>query len=738
MACMTPDEVVESPGTVSPLSPTTSTTGQIPLEEQPPKLKGRHRLLQSLQRMSSSPSLVRRTRSYSAGYQRDGKASLSCVSLSPAAHSSCWGDPAASSSQFYGGLSPNEPVSPVPSPGSARIRVIGALPNPSQTTVPLPPDLRPTSRGIQRESSEPASELDTEAVSKEAAVVTQEVKRKIDFWQDMPAEIKMGIFRHLTPKEIVRCSVVSKEWYKMCFDGQLWSRIDTSEFYSEISSDALIKIITSGGPFVRDLNLRGCVQLREKWLSEGERISDVCRNVVNFSLEGCRIDKTAIHYLLLRNPRLEYINVSGLSSVTNSAMKIIAQSCPQLKTLNVSWCSNVNTKGLKRIIESCPELVDLRAGEIRGFDDEVFMEELFKRNTLERLVVHRTDITDQSLGVLIHGTDPQVDVLTDRPIVPPRKFKHLDLHQCSALTDDGVRRLAHNVPFIQGLQLSQCPELTDDAITEVVRTTPWLTHLELEDLDKITNDTLVELAKSPCAGTLEHLNVSYCESLGDPGMLPVLKNCLHLKSVDMDNTRISDLSLMEASFRVRKRGYGTGLPRVGLRLVVFDCVNVTWAGVREVLSSNAYLPRSLKAGSAVVTVKETGDRSDTSLSSSACSITPLPLPPTTTPSVPKYPKEIIQLKCFYGWQMTVDEHTKRVLRGDLLAANRLDRKWADYMMATEEAGVAGAGARRRRRRAREAERLYNADGDEDDGLGIIGPLTAGRRRRARSGGCMVM
>jgi F-box/leucine-rich repeat protein 2/20 len=86
--------------------------------------------------------------------------------------------------------------------------------------------------------------------------------------------------------------------------------------------------------------------------------------------------------------------------------------------------------------------------------------------------------------------------------------------------------------------------------------------------------------------------------------------------------------------------------------------------------------------------------------------------------------------------MTVEEHTKRVLRGDLAAANRLERKWSDYMIATEEAGALGAGARRRRRRAREAERIYNDD-DEVESYGFGGML--GGRRRARSGGsCSVM
>jgi len=127
----------------------------------------------------------------------------------------------------------------------------------------------------------------------------------------------------------------------------------------------------------------------------------------------------------------------------------------------------------------------------------------------------------------------------------------------------------------------------------------------------------------------------------------------------------------------------TQRPRTALSLVVYDCMNVTWTGIREVLNRNA----------------ETHRRS------------------------------VINLKCFYGYQDTVNEHTKRVLRGDSKAAERLERKWGEYMVATEEAGAGGAGARRRRRRAREAAMVH---ADEEEG----GPR--GGRRRARSGGCIVM
>ena len=89
--------------------------------------------------------------------------------------------------------------------------------------------------------------------------------------------------------------------------------------------------------------------------------------------------------------------------------------------------------------------------------------------------------------------------------------------------------------------------------------------------------------------------------------------------------------------------------------------------------------------------------------------------------------------------MTVDEHQKRVLRGDLAAASRLDRKWADYMNATDETGIIGIGQWVRRRHARDVQRLYHTEEDEDAyGIGGISAF-GGRRRRAQSGGtCSVM
>ncbi|PGH11593.1 hypothetical protein AJ80_07063 [Polytolypa hystricis UAMH7299] len=741
MTSMLPDEIAGSP---EPVTPTSMASEDNTLGANP-KLKTRQRLLNGLHRIASSPSLTRmgRPRASSLGSRRVGKGSMSCVSLNSPTYGQCFAD--GTTPHLRGPLSRPPAVpsnTPVPQDDhDIPIRLVGAEQptlNPAgQTSIRVPSDIRPSSRGTPLEATK-------------ATEIVNQKQRNIRFWDDTPVEIRMEILRYLTPKEMVRCSRVSKSWNKMCFDGQLWANLDVSAYYRDITVEALVKIIVAAGPFLRDLNLRGCIQLKNAWPSEADRISSVCRNLVNICVEDCRIDRSALHLLLVRNPSLVHVDMAALTTtVTNATVKILARSCPNVEFLDVSFCKRVNSRALRYVVASCPKLRDLRVGHLGGFDNQDLMLEIFKANTLERLILANcATLTDASLKALVHGEDPEIDVLTDLPIVPPRKLKHLDLSRCRGLSEAGIKALAHNVPDLEGLQLSHCTHLGDDAILEVLRTTPLLTHLDLEELENLTNNFLIELSKAPCAANLEHLNLSYCDKLGDAGLLPLLKSCPNLRSLDIDNTRVSDLSMMEICNQARKRGYGNTLPKFGMRVAVFDCGNVTWAGIREVLYNNSHVPRFAGAD-----LSKTPDQSFSPLSSSSFSslspsesssgtCTPVALPSPAPPlEIPLaiYPNEIVQLKCFYGFQMTVDEHTKRVLRGDLASAIRLERKWADFMISTEEAGTGGAGVRRRRRRAREAEMLFNADDDDEGTYGPAGLAPLGRRRRARSGGnCVVM
>ncbi|KAI1196634.1 F-box domain-containing protein [Nemania serpens] len=666
---------------VEAVSPSTSTS-EMTLPRTPPpesisKEKRRQRLFCGIHRMSSLPN-VGRSRSSSAPYAAPTNLSYmnlalrSSGSVTPGYFSSGHGS---FSSTPGPELTPTEGAT-VPLAARKTLNVSSTALAP--TTSCLPADVtvpQPRSRRSR--------------------------KTLYDFWSAMPDEVRVQIFSYLQPKELVRVSRVSKEFHKFCFDGQLWTSFDASEFYSQIPAGSLANIIASAGPFIKDLNLRGCLQIEH--YQQAEILVIACKNLINASLEGCRnFQRSTLHDLIRSNNNLMNLNLTSMTAVTNSTCKIISQHCPRLETLNVSWCKHMDARGIKMVVLGCPKLQDLRASEIKGFDSIEVAKALYETNKLQRLVLSGcVDLTDDALKTMIHGLRPEIDILTGRPMVPPRKFRHLDLSRCSQLTDRGVKALGHLTPELEGLQLNRLKELTDAALEPIIASTPRLTHLELEDLSELTNNILSKhLAKAPCAAKLEHLSVSHCENLGNSGLQPVMKNCVSLRSVDMDNTRIGDLVLAEAAAMVRTRAARTTVrgyrPRVGLKLVVFDCNMVTWTGIREVLSWNAETDRGLG-------------------------------------SQPTYPTEVISLRCYFGWQQTVEQHMQRVLRGDFAAATRLERKWADYMQAVEEAGATGAGIRRRRRRAREAQ-LLHANEEEGGGVGGFGR----RRARTMAASCAIM
>lgn len=667
-----------------------------PLESPPVKEKKRQKLLRGIQRISSSSSLtgIGRARSSSAPYGNRG--TLSCVSLA--------GTPA------YGQFTPGTPSSLMKSyfpdtvdsgPGTPAVEFPAFQDSDTQLAT------RKATNGSTICLTPGSASLPRDVVAARSRSATVQ-RPPYDFWANMPDEVRIQIFSYLGPKELVRSSRVNKEFYKYAFDGQLWTHFDATEFYQDIPAESLAKIIMAAGPFIQNLNLRGCLQIEH--YERAEVVVNACKNLYNASLEGCRnFQRQTLHGLLKNNVKLVNLNLTSLPAVTNSTCKIISQHCPQLETLNVSWCKQMDARGVRMVVQGCPKLRDLRAGEVKGFDNVEVAQAIFDTNNLERLVLNGcTELSDEALRTMIVGTDPEIDILTDRPVVPARRLRHLDLSRCTRLTDDGVKALGYNVPELEGLQLNGCAELTDSALEPVFATTPRLTHLELEDLADLTNDILSEhLAKAPCAPILEHLSLSYCENLGDAGTVPVMKQCVSLRSVDLDNTRSGDLVLAEAAAMVRGRAARSldsrSRPTVGLRLVVYDCQFVTWTGIREILSWNAEIREPMPAGTNEV----------------------------AEPSTPSYPTEIIGLKSFYGWQQTVEQHTQRVLNGDFASATRLERKWAGYMQAVEEAGAAGAGVRRRRRRAREAAALHAVE----EG---VGPVAGRRRARTVAGSCSVM
>ena len=689
----------------------------------PQKKSTRHRILHSISRNSSSVSLSSprsgRARSSSTPYSRSG-ASLSCVSLSAS------NSPFASSSSSSSALATNLRVSP----DSAGPASEAPSPQPiSSPTTPFPPFPHSVGRSHSNNAIRkvdlatlPGAGMSTGTSAVPADMVRaasmpilrQHPRLRRPFaqsWASLPREVKIRVLSFLKHKELVRVSRTNRDFHRACFDGQLWTSFDASDFYRKIPVQSLERILHKAGPFVKHLNLRGCTQVQEM---EGRVLmTDVCKNIVNATLEGCRMNTGHLNSLIKSNKRLVQIDLTGLDSVHNNNCLTIASHCSQLEVLNLSWCTNVHASAACAILEGCPKLLDLRLGEVHGFGDPIVARRFFNTNRLERLVLSGCkDFNDQTLAIMMHGVNPPRDLFTEKPLTPPRTLRYLDLSRCTQITDRGLMTVGQCAPYLEGIILSGLKLLTDKGLEPILASATNLTVLEIEDLPRLTDDLLIEhISQAPCAQThLRHLSLSFCKNISDEGVLPVLQACTNLTSIQLDNTSITNQTLIEAASIVRSRqpelssSDTPSAPHVGLTMEVYDCHDITWTGVREVLSRNS---EALKGATTKGSMQST---------------------------------QVISLKCYYSWQMMVNEHTKRILQGRLDSARRLEQRWVDFMQAADEANTNGTGLRRRRRRMRLAEQAHAEEQAEEGGENNAegGGVNGIGRRRARTATCAVM
>jgi F-box/leucine-rich repeat protein 2/20 len=680
----------------------------------PSSKKTRHRILRGMQRISSSSSLSRLSGSRPASHPYDRQRGFSCVCIpsgvvsfrSQAASISALSSSSSSSSPDGTSLPPT-PASEMPTsdeaddPRGPRKVLTTAVAGATRSLSALPPPPLPSNLGAG--SQRGAVDRSTLQASAATASGAAAAVSAADWWRKLPPEIWLHVLSFLGPLDLVRVAPVSRSMYQTCFDGQLWKSLDLSSFHHTLLPDDARSLFgIAAGPFARNLNLRGCVQLTGvPW---ADLMIEKCDKLHAATLEGCRrLTHSSVTHLAILNPGLRSIDLCGLQMITNATCKAIASWCPQLEMINVSHCSQVKASGLASLVTNCRRLRDLRAAKVRGFDDLTFAKATFAANRLQRLVLAGcSSLTDAAFRIMMYGTNPELDILTDIPMVPVRRLRHLDLGRCSRLTGDAIRTMAHLVPDLEGLVVSGCSEVGDDSLRDVLMSTPRLAFLEMADLPRLTDELLTHLAQAPCAPRLRHLSVSSCASINDAGVLPILAACVSLESLVLDNTLVGDRVLFKAADVVHKRTAGVsadarpGRSRKALHMVVYDCRNITTTSIRWVLAKNADHEAARQ--------RSAGQRGAA--------------------------QGIISLECCHQHQQAVDEFMRRLARGDVAGARRLDKLWAAHLAAERE--VAQNGGSLFGRFGRRRRRVRNPAG--------LRPEAGPRPARAREGyaSCVVM
>jgi len=386
-------------------------------------------------------------------------------------------------------------------------------------------------------------------------------KRRTKIW-DLPHEIILKIFTYLTALELGAAAIACKTWSYLTHDPHLYIRLDFS----------------GGAPSLDVVdNVVSCASLLQtlviKSRSDANQIlhvvSEFCPLLKCVEVSFCdNLEAESFEKLASACPQIETLNIEGSRAKEFGFTHSLAR-FKQLKELNMSHCTcMIDPKGLISIAKHCPLLQELNIDGISYVEDDVIKGIIeHRRETLVKLMLDGEQLTDtsyrevskcSSLGVFgVSFAEEMSDVglleigklsrlmwlkikrgqqLSDTVfpnVFYNREFKnliHLDLSECSMLTDDGVREVARACRILTCLALSWCWELTDLAIDAICQNCRYLRILDLIGVVRLTGDNFHAIPA--CLPHLEFLDLEQCGAVEDAALKLLAARMPGLKVLD--------------------------------------------------------------------------------------------------------------------------------------------------------------------------------------------------------------
>ncbi|KAH8417412.1 hypothetical protein KR222_010894 [Zaprionus bogoriensis] len=321
------------------------------------------------------------------------------------------------------------------------------------------------------------------------------------------------------------------------------------------------------GPFFERLPDEAVVRIFS-WLDSCElcNVARVCR----------RFEQLAWRPVLWKCITLRGEHLNGDKTLKMIFRQLCGQSCngacPEVERVMLADGCRISDKGLQLLTRRCPELTHLQLQTCVGVSNQALVEALTKCTNLQHL-----DVTGCS----------QVSSISPNPhIEPPRRLllQYLDLTDCMAIDDMGLKIVVKNCPQLVYLYLRRCIQITDAGLKFVPSFCVSLKELSVSDCVNITDFGLYELAKLGAA--LRYLSVAKCERVSDAGLKVIARRCYKLRYLNARGCEaVSDDSitvLARSCPRLRALDIGKcDVSDAGLRALAESCPNLKKISLRN-------------------------------------------------------------------------------------------------------------------------------------------------------------
>ncbi|XP_062594412.1 F-box/LRR-repeat protein 15-like [Saccostrea cucullata] len=154
--------------------------------------------------------------------------------------------------------------------------------------------------------------------------------------------------------------------------------------------------------------------------------------------------------VLKQNPKLQRLDISNCSFVTNSSLQVLGVNCQNVRVVSLSECHWVSVDGLTVLAMQCVNLESLDLTGCWGVNDEA----------ITLLAVRCKKLQYLSMAKIYGLTDYAMAILAREAI----SLRHLNIRGCWRLSDDSIGILAEYAKNLKALEARECRDITENSL----------------------------------------------------------------------------------------------------------------------------------------------------------------------------------------------------------------------------------------------------------------------------------
>lgn len=263
-----------------------------------------------------------------------------------------------------------------------------------------------------------------------------------------------------------------------------------------------------------------------------EEISQHCRCLVSVDL-SCRTKFSfGLLSLTLANARLQYLNLSGVNSLTDDIVLDMLPNCGSIRSLCLSNCTLLTDASISSIPLHCQSITSLNLSGLSKLTD----------SSIQNLTLKHLRITDLDIVDAYRVSDSIICTLCDRS-------RFLQSFKCHKMSNKSLSSLTKRNRDLSKLVIADGSSLSSLGYRSLSVNSSNLTHLEIVYPRALDDDSLNLISTSKFASKLISLKLLETSGISEDGVCFLASSFPSLISLDVSGWRIGmeELFLILAS-----------------------------------------------------------------------------------------------------------------------------------------------------------------------------------------------